>query len=714
MTAPVHSPNWYRVAHLKPRLRAHARIHRQIFRGQLWYVLDDRASGRFHRFTPSAYALIALMDGRRTVQQIWDIAGAHESGKALTQDDVIRLLAQLHQGDMLQTDITPDAEQVSRHATILRRRQRIMSLVNPMAIRISLFDPDEFLNGTMPFVRPLFTTLGGLAVAGVIAYGVLLAGMHWEELTHNLADRVLAVESLLLMLVTYPFVKALHELGHAYAVKRWGGEVHDIGIMFLVFMPVPYVDASASAAFRDKWRRALVGAAGIVVEMLLASLALMLWLESGEGLFRAFLFNVMFIGGTSTLLFNGNPLMRLDGYYVLSDVLEIPNLGVRSYRYLGYLMQRYAFGVTGAVSPVTVPSERPWMLLYATASFIYRIVIITAIVIFVASKYFVVGVIMAVWGAGLMILLPLVKGMRFLIASPAIKQKRSRAIAVTSAVVTGLAALLLAVPVPYATVVEGVTWLPGDSVVYAQVDGFAAQVLRAPGSTVKKGEPLIALEDPLLDANVRVLEAKTSGLRLRVVAASVSDQAQMKIYREELAYSEADLADLKRRRANLTILSPADGIFVLPNAADFVSKFVRKGQVIGYVARFDELSVRVIVVEDQADLVRRRTRKVDLRFAGNLDAVHAAQYQREVPLVSDRLPSAALSTVGGGEIYLDPSDPNRQRALAKLLQIEIKSEERTPALPGQRAWVRFDHGFEPLAFRMYFGVRQMFLRRFNV
>jgi len=130
-------------------------------------------------------------------------------------------------------------------------------------------------------------------------------------------------------------VKALHELGHAYALKHWGGEVHELGLMFLVFLPVPYVDATGSASFGQKWQRALVGAAGIIVELLLSAIALFIWLNAEEGLVRAFAFNVMVIGGVSTVFFNGNPLLRFDGYYILSDLVEIPNLGDRSKRYLG-------------------------------------------------------------------------------------------------------------------------------------------------------------------------------------------------------------------------------------------------------------------------------------------------------------------------------------------------------------------------------------------
>src|SRR5260370_20248483 len=148
--------------------------------------------------------------------------------------------------------------------------------------------------------------------------------------------------------------------------------------MLLVFLPVPYVDASSSAAFPEKWRRALVGAAGIIVELVLASLALFVWLDVEEGLLRAFTYNVMLIGGVSTILFNGNPLLRFDGYYVLADLLEIPNLADRAKRFINYLIIRNLFGVKGASSPATSPGEPFWFILYGVSAFFYRVGIVLA------------------------------------------------------------------------------------------------------------------------------------------------------------------------------------------------------------------------------------------------------------------------------------------------------------------------------------------------
>jgi putative peptide zinc metalloprotease protein len=529
----------------------------------------------------------------------------------------------------------------------------------------------------------------------------VLAGAHWSELTNNLADRVLATESLLLLLLTYPFVKALHELGHGYAVKKWGGEVHEIGVMFLVFMPVPYVDASAASVFHEKWRRALVGAAGILVEMFLAALALFVWLNAEEGV--------------STLLFNGNPLLRFDGYYVLADLIEVPNLGMRSNRYLGYLIQRHLFGVASAESPVTARGEAPWLFCYAIASFCYRIFIMTAIVSFVASKFFVIGVLIAIWAMVLMLGVPLVKQLRFLLTSPVLRRRRGRALSVTAAVMAAVATVLLVIPLPYATVTEGVVWASSEAAVHAGAEGTVAEVLARPNTLVAEGDPLIRMEDPFLDARVKVLEARVRELQLRYADRDVTNLVEAKIVAEQLRHAEADLKLARKHQRDLLVRSRTGGQFMLPDAADLPGRFVHKGEVLGFTTRLDDTVVRVIVAEAEAELVQQRTSDIEVRFVERMAETIPATIERKVPLFSGDLPSMALSTLGGGEIAIDPTSPERMQAFAKLLHLELKpaSMKAVSALGG-RVYVRFSHGAEPLAFRIYRKVRQVFLKQFNV
>ena len=714
MTKSLFSPSWYRVATLKPRLRSHAKIHRQRFRGEVWYVLQDQASGRYHRFSPSANLVISLMNGKRTVQEIWDLACSRLEEGVLTQDETIRLLAQLHRSDVLHGDVPPDVAEMSDRASQQKRRKQVLGVLNPLMLRIPILDPERFLTATYPLVRPLLSWAGLLLFLAVTGTGLLLAGVHWAELTNNITDRVLATETLLTLMITYPFVKALHELGHGYVVKRWGGEVHEMGIMFLVFMPVPYIDASSSAAFSEKWRRALVGAAGILVELFLASLALFVWLNAEPGLLRAFAFNVILIGGASTLLFNGNPLLRFDGYYVLSDITEIPNLGQRSNRYLLYLVQRYLFG-EDVHSPVSAKGEAAWFTGYGIAAFIYRLFVMVAIVTFVASKFFVIGVVLALWSCLLMYGLPLAKGLRFLLTSPTLARRRGRALSVVAVAVAAIIALGLAVPLPFGTVTEGVVWTPGDSTVRARTEGIVTKILASPNSAVQAGQPLVAMEEPFLAAEVRVLEAEVEELRLQRDAMTVEDRAGAKIIGERLRHTEAELALNRQRQEYLIVRSPVSGTFILPNAQDLPQSFLQKGQPLGYVADLRAPVVRVIVTQDVIDLVRQRTEHVEIRFPDHVWEVYRARVDRETPAASDQLPNLALSTEGGGKIALNPGRPEAARALQTLFQLELRMDPPVAVSAiGGRVHVRFDHGWEPIGWRLYRSLRQVFLKRFNV
>ncbi len=714
MTTSSNSPSWYRVAALKPRLKPNAQIHRQLFRDELWYVLEDHASGRYHRFSPAANQIIGLMDGNRTVQEIWDLAERRMGEDVPSQDEVVRLLAQLHGADVLHSDVPPDLDELSRRQEIFRYKTLLQSIRSPLAIRFPLLDPDRFLGASLGVVRPLFSWSGFALWFAMVAAGIVLAGMYWTDLTKDITDRVLSIDNLVVLFFVFPVVKALHEMGHGYATKIWGGEVHEMGIMLLVLMPIPYVDASASSAFRDKRRRMVVGAAGIMVETFIAALAMVVWINIEPGIVRAIAYNVMLIAGVSTLIFNGNPLLRFDGYYIFADWLEIPNLGARSTSYLGSLIRRNLFGVKEAPSP-TAPSERAWLVFYAVASFIYRMFVMVGIVLFVATKFFFIGVILAIWAGILMFVLPLTKNAAFLFTSPRLRENRPRALAVTGLVLGVLGGAFFFAPTPHGTLAEGVVWVPDKAKVSAATNGFVATVLATPNEWVEEGTPLIVMEDPIHLARVRVFEAQLKEFEVKYTAEKVRDRVEAAITGERIKQTKERLLNAREHVRNLVIRSSATGIFLLPNPDDLTGRFMRKGELLGYVVNFEQLTVRVVVTQSDIDLVRRRTQRVDVRLAERIAEVIPATVTREVPAALDRLPSVALGTAGGGVIPIDPSGKGGDVALQKVFQFEL-------ALPatarvkqvGGRVFVRFDHGSEALAWQVYRSVRQMFLSKFNV
>lgn len=715
MSDSLFSPSWYRVAALRPRLRAHVRIVRQTFRDQVWFVLQDVAADRAHRFSPAVHHFIGLMDGQRTVQEIWEATSEQLGDGAPTQEEVIRLLGQLHATDALLCDVPPDSMEVFRrhqkHERMLWKRR----LWSPLALRFPLLDPDRFLTRTMPWVGPLFGRFGLLVWLLVVAAGAVQGVVHWTDLTEDISDRVLDPANLVMLWFVYPVVKALHELGHAYVTRKWGGEVHEIGIMLLVLSPVPYVDASAAWGFKDKRKRMAVGAAGIAVELFLGSLALFVWLAVEPGVVRAVAYNVMLISGISTLLFNGNPLLRFDGYYVLADAIEMPNLGSRANQYLGYLFQRHVFGIKDAESPAHSAGERNWLALYGVTSFVYRIFISFVIIMFIAGKFFVVGILLAIWAIATQVVMPVAKVVAFVTTSPGVRRQRKRAVLASVAITAVLAILLFVLPVPSWTRTEGVIWVPEESQVRAGSDGFIVSLLAPAGSEVKRGQPLIEAEEPFLATRVEVFSAQLEELNAKYDSLMPFDRVQSAMVREQLVAAEANLRRAIERQADLVYLSPANGRFVMPNAADLPGRFVTKGQLVGYVVEPKELLARVALMQDDIAMVRQNTRSVEVMLAAWGSDPVSAQVRREVPGASAKLPTAALGSSGGGSIAVDPRDNQGITTLTQVFQLELSLpvDVRSDYL-GARVFVRFNHGYEPAGFQIYRAFRRLLLRQFNV
>jgi putative peptide zinc metalloprotease protein len=712
MADQLYSPLWYRVAELKPALCAHVKVHRHVYRGAPWFVLQDLVAGRVHRFSPSAYRIIAMMDGCRSLNDIWEILEQELGDESPTQEDIIQLLAKLHASDLLLVETPADTKDLFRRYQQRRRQNLKQRFANPMAMRFALLDPDRLLTRIMPFARPFFSLGGFAAWAAVVGVALVMVAMHWPELSENVSDRVLTAGNLILIWLIFPIIKAVHELGHGLAVKRWQGEVHEMGLMLLVLAPVPYVDASAAAAFKNKHKRMLVGAAGIMVELLLAALAMMVWVAVEPGIARSIAFNVMLIGGISTVVFNGNPLLRFDAYYVLADWLDIPNLAGRANRYIGYVLQRYVFGIEDIQSPAQHVSERKWLAGYAVGSFLYRLLVLFAIVLFVSGKFFVIGTLLAAWVIAVQIGWPLCKHSAFLLNDPALQRQRARAIATVGGAALAVLAASFWVPLPLSTQAEGVVWAPDQSQVRAGADGVVSRLLTLPDGPVEAGAPLLEVEDPLLRFRVRILRADLREAEARYHALRTTEPVQAAIVLDELGTIRKDLALARTRLDSLTVRSRLSGDFLLERPQDLVNRYVRHGDVIGYVTDLSNGTVRVAVTQENIGLIRERTRAVWVRLAEELDQPIKATVSRAVPAAMDRLPSAVLGTAGGGPVPVDPSDSDGLQTLDKVFHIELKIPTAVPRIGG-RVYVRFDHGSEPLAHQTWRRVRQLLLRRFD-
>ena len=715
MARSIFSTSWHSVAELKPRLTPQARIQRHVYRGQVWYVVQDQTGGKYHRLSPAAYKLIEGMDGVQTVQTLWEAANTTGKGDACTQNEVVDLLVQMHAVDLLLINSAPDSAALFERYNKKRRATLKQWLLNPMSLKLPLVDPNNFLFRWASGLAWVFS-LPGLALwLAVVLPAMFLAGQHWSELTNNLSDNVLSSSNLMVMILVFPVIKLLHELGHGFATKVWGGAVHEMGLMFLVFAPIPYVEASSSAAFPSKYKRAIVAAAGMLTELFCAAIAMYVWLLSEPGIVRAIAFNTMVVAGVSTIIVNGNPLLRYDGYYIFTDLIEMPNLAQRGQKYLTYLWDRYVFGVHDIDPTHETTSERKWLFCYTPLAWLYRTFVTISIILFVAGEFFIFGVILALWGGFTLLIMPIWKAYKHIASSPNLKRRRKPAVWLTLFMIFIFVILTFVLPMPLYTKAQGVVWLPEKALLRAGGNGVFNRWLVASGTHVQRGSPLYILKDELLLAELSVSRAKVAEAEAKYTSEQFSDIAKSVILLRQLEEAQSKLKQLEKRASNLIGYATLDGIFVVTQPQDILARYFKKGELIGYVLERNALLARAVVSQDDIDLVRTRLKSTQLRMSNHIEKRYAASLLRQSAGGIEELPSAALSLGGGGSVATNPNDTNGTKTINRIFVLDIAIPPDVKFVKfGERVYVRFDHGYEPLALQGLRRLRQLFLSRFSV
>jgi len=273
------SESWHRVAGLKVSLRPTVRVRKQLFRGETWYILQDPFNNQFFRLRPEAIDFVIRLGPDRTVEQVWEHCLDRHPDEAPGQEDVIQLLTQLYYANLLYFEVPADSAKLFERYKKRRQRELKSKLLSIMFIRLPLIDPDYILRKLVPLFKYIISPLGMIVwLLVVVAAGKLVVD-HFDQVTDQVQG-ILAPDNLFLLYLGLVIIKSLHEFGHALVCRRFGGEVHTMGVMLLVFTPLPYMDATSSWSFRSRWKRALVGAAGMITEILVAAGATFLWVYS--------------------------------------------------------------------------------------------------------------------------------------------------------------------------------------------------------------------------------------------------------------------------------------------------------------------------------------------------------------------------------------------------------------------------------------------------
>jgi len=538
-----------------------------------WIVKDPLTLEHF-QFSAEEYALVEWLRDPVTIAELQRRFQRRFSPQTITPQVIWDFLSRLHELGLVVGSARGQGQELLARRDRERVRRWLFSWSGLLGIRFPGVDPDAFLTAFHRAFRWLFSPATALAAMAVVLCALALVFGHFAEFRGRLPDvsALFDWRNLPWLLAAIGAVKVLHELGHALACKHFGGEVREMGFMLLVFAPCLYCDVSDAWRFPDRWRRIAVSSAGVMVELVLASLATIVWWYARPGVVQLVALNIMLICTVNTLAINGNPLMRYDGYYILSDLVGVPNLWQRSREALRYFWSSWLLGQTSVDDPLLPAAQRPWLAAYAIASKAYMVCVSVAIVWGLAKTLaphrlqnlaYIVG--LTILGSALVT--PIKSG--FELARNPLKrgELRKGRLGIVGAAALAVIVGILAIPVDYKVSAPLVLMPAEASRVYATVEGTLETMLPA-GAKVGKGEAIGRLQNTPTEIELARLEGECKLRQLRVEhleklrGADPEANDQLPTARMSLADSKRRLEERRNEAKRLTLTAPADGIVI--------------------------------------------------------------------------------------------------------------------------------------------------------
>lgn len=669
------------------------------------WIVKNPLSLEYFRLLDEEYFLLEQLDGTRTPVEIKQAFDAKFAPQTIDLDELQRYLGLLHRDGLVASDAAGQAAVLTERGERRVRQAARERRGNLLGLRFRGVDPDRFLDRLYDFTSWLFAPwCVALCCSLVVAAGATIVG-RWSSFAAALPSfhEFFTPTNAFWLVVTMAVVKVLHEFGHGLTCKHFGGRCHELGFMLLCFAPTLYCNVTDSWLLPSRKQRILIGAAGIYVELVLASLAVFVWRFSEPGLVHSLALNVIFICSVSTLLVNLNPLMRYDGYYILSDWLDVTNLGGKASSAWRKALGRVCLDIRYGDSADPLHAERhPRLLaLYAVASTAYRWVVFFGILWFL-NKVFepyrldVVGHMLGALAVAGVVLAPL-RGLRRFFAVPGRWQlvNKSR-LGATLAVLGVVAILAFAVPLPK-RVYAPLEVQPREAhSVYVEIPGVLEEVFVRPGDRVERGQPLARLSNVDVKIDVDRLVGR------REETAVVITTLEKERFNDPLAASRLTLAQqslaaydrlLEKRHADierLILRAPAAGIVLPPpevpqeprddgRLASWAGTPLEKknlGCTLPQGAMFcrigDPTRMEAVLIVDQGDVeFVALDQAVDVRLAELPGRTWQASV-REIARSDVKITPRSLSNKSGGEVATKSLDTGGEKPRSASYQVRVQ------------------------------------------
>ncbi|NLW04075.1 MAG: hypothetical protein GX029_02440 [Pseudomonadaceae bacterium] len=714
------SEGWYQVAQLKVALIPTTKIHKQLYRGLVWYVLQDACSGKFFRVPEIVYRFISHLTVNKTLEQVWQEFITAYPEEAPGQEEVIQVLSQLHHSNLLFYRSESDYGAILERKNKQTRQEHLTKLMAFMYLRIPIWNPEALLTTFARVLFPLFSKTALVVWLIVIGLGVETVLSNWGEVRQQ-GQGFLSPDNLVLLYLGLFGLKFIHELGHAIAIKYFGGQVHTLGLMFIVLTPLPYVDATQTWSLRSRRQRAIVSFAGMYFELFIAALAALLWAQTAPGVVNSLAYNLMIIGSVSSLLFNGNPLLKFDAYYLLSDLTDLPNLYKKGSDQWLYYFNRFLLGTHKAESPSVTTYERLWYTFYGAASLFYRLIIVLVITLYAADLWIGLGVAMLTVSLGMWVVLPLWKLLRFLSSNANLHKNRRRAWLTSGGVFISLVAVISLAPFPYYIKAPGVVQASNSSQLFTPSGGYLISAVTEQGLAVKKGATLAQFSNPDLNHQYDLVEQQIIEVNWRLRQSLDSDQAsQVALTRQQTALKE-QLDELSSRLKELTIIAPFNGIWMPAQLHSKTATFFSQSDELGTLYDLSSLRFSAVVTQEQAAHLfdSQLATHSALRLKGQTQTTLQTNQLQLNPFRQTLLPSPALGWAAGGPVMAQRDNKGAMVAQEPFFEVvvpltNLANNSDLMALEGMTGWLLIDLPAQSIFWQVRQVVLQVLQRRYQI
>lgn len=698
--------------HLRVKLRPDLIVQPQFYEGMTHYVVKDPIALKYFRFKIEEYFLLQQFDGKQTLQDVKRAFERKYRPQTISVDDLIRFAAQLHEAGIAQID-SPDQAK----ALITRRRKRRWKqvwqfLANILYIKVPVADPERLLTWMLPYFRWIYTPQFVMASVGLMLAALTLVISQWTTFSTRLPDfqSFFNWRTIVYFWMSLAVVKVIHEFGHGLTAKYYGGEVHEMGMLLLVLTPALYCDVTDSWLLPNKWHRIWISAAGIYVECFLASIATFIWFYTEPGLLNSLCLATMFICSVNTLLFNANPLLRYDGYYVMSDWLEIPNLRIKSTQFFTYLFQEKVLGLELPVQSYMPRSRRILFVIYAIASYLYRWVVTFSILFFLYQflKPYKLGSISAMLAIGSLIplfVMPLYQMIKFVRTPGRMRKvKKARAAAFAAAFVVIVAGILL-IPTPLR--VQGTLVLAAakPEMVYAEVPGQLKELLVRDGEYVTEGTVLATLSNPeKLRERDQLTEQHDIYFDYHRWYAGDDDPASRALSLQNLQMAhdlEPALEKINEQIAKLVLVASRDGKAMGVPHPETRGQWLQPGKPFCEVGDPTKLEAHLILDQGDIDLVKL-DRTAWIKVYGDSETTIKSKVSEVAKRNREDIPPE-LSNLAGGEIATKQDErTGSAKPLTAVYEVVIPIDNSDLSLqPGLRGFAKIDGGTHTLGWWLW-------------